>query len=403
MALYAYEAFSKDGKRIRGTMDAASINSVKESIVRQGLLPITIALASPEEQLSFWERVFGSAVPVKEVILFTKQFAVLLKSGVPLMQALELLIEQFEGSMRTILVRVKDHIKEGGLLADGLSKYPQVFDNVYVQLVRAGESSGKLEIILEHLNRYLERNEVISLQIKKATRKPFNTLILAIIVVTILLIFVVPQLAETFAEQGKSLPLPTTILIWLSNFVRHYYVIMIGIIGTVFVVFKYWASTIHGKHTIDMVKIKVPLVKYITKTRAVVQFSYTLGMLIEAGVNLPEALDIVCNIIDNSILAQALRGAKDKIVKQGKITEYLRQTNMFPPIAIYLIKTGEDSSQLGSMLLMVAHNYEVELGDLIDDLLEKLDPLLQSVMFFIVGFIVMAIALPIMKMGEGIE
>ncbi len=403
MALYSYEAFSRDGKRIHGKMDAASSSSVKEQLTRQGMLPIAISLAITSADESFISNLFRARISKKDLVIFTKQLAVLLKSGIPVMQAFELLIEQFEGQMKSILVSIRDHLKEGGLLADALLKYPDVFDKVYVQLVRAGESSGKLEIILEHLNSYLERNEQTALQIQRATRKPLNTLGLAIIVVSVLLIYVVPQLSETFAQQGRALPVPTTILIALSNFVVHWYVLLAVLILGVIASFKLWARTTHGKHTLDSIKIKLPLVKYITKTRAVVQFSYALGMLIDAGVNLPEALDIVCNIIDNSILSDSLKSAREKIVKQGKITEYLKQTNMFPPVAIYLIKTGEESSQLGQMLLMVAHNYEVELSDLVDNLIEKLDPIMMVFMSSIVGFIVMSIMLPIMQMGQGLE
>lgn len=400
MALYSYEAFSKDGKRVRSTIDAPSISAVKEQLSKQGLLIISIKQTSADAQIGIWQRLMGTRVSTKEVILFTKQLAVLLRSGVPLMQAFELLIEQFEGAMRTIVVQLRDHVKEGGVLADGLSRYPQTFDNVYIQLVRAGESSGKLEVILEHLTSYLQRNELTTMQIQKATRKPLNTLVLALIVVTFLLTNVVPQLAETFSEQGQKLPLPTRMMMGMSTFVIHYYLLLIVLIVGTVIGYMYWSKTISGKRAIDTIKIRLPLIKYITKTRTVVQFSYALGMLIDAGVNLPEALDIVCNIVDNTILSEALMSAKDKIVKQGKITEYLKQTNIFPPIAIYLIKTGEESSQLGSMLLMVAHNYEVELTDLIDNLIEKIDPIMTTGMSIVVGFIVMAIALPITQMGQ---
>ncbi|MDP3889129.1 MAG: type II secretion system F family protein [bacterium] len=400
MALYSYEAFSRDGTKVRGVIDAPSVASVKDQLSRQGFFPTKIELAKEEARYGFFRRLFMRGVTAKNKILFTKQMAILLKSGVPLLDALELLIEQFEGRLRTILVNVKDDIKEGISFADALKKYPKVFDSIYVQLVRAGEASGRLEIILERLTQYLERREEIAKRVRGAMQYPLMQLFVAVGVVIVLLVFVVPQMAESFSEQGKALPGPTQFLISLSNFITSHYLILIGIIIAIVSFYRYWRSTPGGARRMDKIKLRLPLIKYVTKTNAVVQFSYTLGMLMEGGVNLAEALDIVVNIIDNRILADTLSEARDKIVKQGKITQYLKQTNIFPPIAIHLINTGEQSGQLDTMLLTVAHNYETELVELIDGLTAKLDPIMLIVMALVVGFIVMSVALPIMQMGQ---
>jgi type II secretory pathway component PulF len=400
MALYSYEAFSREGKKVRGVIDASSVTSVKDQLTRQGLFPTKIELAKEEARYGFFRRLFMRRITVKDKIIFTKQMAVLLKSGVPLLDALELLIEQFEGRLRAILVGVKDDIKEGVSFADALKKYPKVFDSIYVQLVRAGEASGRLEIILERLTQYLERAEEVTKRVRGAMAYPLMQLTVAFGVVIVLLTFVIPQMAESFAGQGMALPGPTQLLISTSEFVRSHYIILISILIAVIVVYRYWRSTPSGARMMDEIKLRLPLIKYVAKTKAVVQFSYALGMLMEGGVNLAEALDIVCNIIDNRILADTLREARDKIVKQGKITQYLKQTNIFPPIAIHLINTGEQSGQLDSMLLTVAHNYEVELSELIDGLTAKLSPIMLIVMAAIVGFIVAAVALPIMQMGQ---
>lgn len=175
--------------------------------------------------------------------------------------------------------------------------------------------------------------------------------------------------------------------------------ILLAIIGfTSF--YKYWASTKDGARKIDQLKISLPVVKFLAKTNAVVQFSYTLGMLLEGGVNLAEALDIVVSVIDNKILADALQVARDKIVKQGKIAEYLKQTKVFPPIAIYLIETGEQSGQLDTMLLGVASTYEKEVDELVDGLAGIISPAMTIITALLVGFIVMAIMLPMMQMGD---
>lgn len=400
MALFSYEAFSKDGKKVKGVVDAPSANAVKELLTKQGLFPIKIEAAKEEARLGIIQRLFMRGVSTKNKILFTKQLAVLLKSGVPLLQALELLTEQVEGRLRVILVTVKDDVKGGTSLADALAKYPKVFENIYIQLVRAGEASGKLEVILERLTSYLERREQVSKKIRSALQYPIMQLVIALGVVVLLLTYIVPQMTETFVAEGKELPFSTEILITISNLLINHYLIILIVTIIAIVIFRYWKSTQWGARMYDAIKLRLPIIGYLTKTSAVVQFSYTLGMLLEGGVNLAQALDIVVAIIDNRVLAYELAQARDKIIKQGNIAQFLQQTGMFPGIAIYLIRTGEQTGQLDAMLLTVAQNYEVELTDLADRLTGLLGPIMLVVMAVIVGFIVMSVALPIVQMGE---
>ncbi len=219
-------------------------------------------------------------------------------------------------------------------------------------------------------------------------------------VVIILLTAVVPQLQGLFEAQGENLPTTTKIMLAVSEAVKHYFLVIILVAIIVIGGLQYWLRTKSGAYLLDKIKLKMPVVKYVTKTNAVVQFCYTLGLLIESGVNLAESLDIVVKIIDNRVLSEALNEARDKIIKQGKIAQYLKQTNVFPPIAIYLIRTGEETGELGSMLLTIAKNYEVELGELIDSATGMLGPIMLVVMALVVGFIIMAIAGPIMQGGQ---
>ena len=400
MALYSYQALAKDGKRSRGVIDAPSIDSVKQQLARKGLYPIAISPAKEGAQQNFLTRIFSRSVKTKEKILLTKQLAILLQAGVPLLQAFELLIDQFQGKMRALLVNIKDDLTEGISLADALEKYPKVFETIYIQLVRAGEASGRLEIILERLKDYLERREEINARVKGALQYPLIQLVVAGIVVSVLLTFVVPQMAANFSSQGQTLPWPTQFIITISDFFVDHYILLIAFVITFFFGFSYWKSTASGKYTLDKIKLKTPFIRFLTKTNAVVQFSYALGMLLEGGVNLAGALDIVVAVIDNQILATALRQARENIIKEGKIAQYLEQTKMFPPIAIYLIKTGESSGQLDKMLLTVAQTYEKEVGAIVDKLTGFIGPVMLVVMALIVGFIVIAIALPIVNQAN---
>ncbi len=399
MALYSYQAYTKDGKRTTGILDAPSQEAVRQQLVRTGMYPSKIELAkSQSETLPWYKSIFTPSISLKDKILFTKQLAVLLKSGVPLLQAIELLVEQFEGTLRSILISIKDGIKEGKSFADGLSRYPKVFDTIYIQLVRAGEASGKLETILLRLVDYMEKRAALVKKVKAALSYPLMQLGVIVLVVVALVTFVIPKLAETFTSQGNALPLPTRMLMGLSDIFRSYYLLIIGTIICIVFSYRFWSKTPSGARTIDKIKLKIPVIRFFTRMGAVVQFSRTLGLLIESGVNLSESLDIVVKIIDNRILKDALNEARDKIIKQGKITEYLKQTNIFPPIAIYLLKTGEESGQLDFMLLTVAKNYEDDLADFSDNLSAALEPVMLIIMAVVVGFIVLSIVMPMTNM-----
>lgn len=400
MALYFYQALSKDGKKITGHLDAATSAQVREYLAKLNYFPISIAVVAPDSAISWWRKLFVKKVTTKELVLFTKQLGILLKSGVPLLQALELLVDYFQGQLHTVLVSVKDDIKEGVSFAAALGKYPKIFNNIYVQLIKSGEASGKLDYILEHLTGFIEEQEKTKKAVSSAMRQPIIQLVMSFAVVCVLLYFVVPSMAQTFSSSGRELPTPTAILMSISGFFVSYFVWVIVVIALVVGAFIYFKSTPFGAYTLDKIKLKIPLVSYFARTQAVVQFSQTLGMLLQSGVNLAEALDIVVNIIDNRVLSKALSEARDKIIKEGKITQYLSRTGIFPPIAIYLINTGEQSGQLDTMLLTVASNYQEDAKELLDSLIAKLGPLMMIVVAAIVGFIVISIALPMADMVD---
>lgn len=401
MALFSYQAFSKVGKKVSGTLDAPSLGSARELLQQQGFFPISIVSThKAAAQENFIRRFFQTSIPLKEKLLFTKQLAVLLRSGIQLVHALELLSEQFEGKMNRIIVTIKDGIKEGQSLADGLKQYPYVFENIYVQLVRSGEASGKLEVILERLTHYLERQGELQVKVSSALRGPLIQLGLILAVSCALMVLVVPQLASTFEGLGMELPLPTRMVIGFSNFIINHYLVLVGIIGSVVLSYLYWASTASGSLIIDKVKLRLPVISLFTRTGAIVQFCGTLGMLLEGGVNLPEALDIVVSIVDNRVLKKSLKEAREKIIKQGQMAQYLKQTGIFPPMATYLINTGEQSGKLDSMLLLVGSTNEKELEEFADNLTVLISPVMTVITSVIVGFIVLSIMLPMSQMNQ---
>ena len=324
----------------------------------------------------------------------------LLRSGVPLVDSLELLTEQFEQPFQGILIAVKEGVRSGEPLAAQLASHPAAFSNIYVQLVKAGEASGKLDQILLRLLDYLQRASETQKKVKKAMSKPLGMLGMIGAIVSLMLGFVVPRMSAMFTKTGQTLPGPTQLLLSLSGFLTdHYMFLIIGSIVS-FVLFSKWKATPAGVRTLDELTLKLPVISYFAKTKAVVQFSQTLGMLMESGVNLAEALDIVCNIVENKVLTQKLQEARDNIIKEGKIARYLSATGLFPKMASYMISTGEESGKLAEMLLTVGRDYDTELAELTDSLTSKIDPIMTAVVGGIVLFIVAAIFLPMLQMGD---
>jgi len=400
MSLYNYDSFNRRGARVTGTIDAPSMQSAKEILQGQGLMPTKIVEVSAEKTGFSFAGFFEKKVAPQTVILFTKQLAVLLKSAVPLLQAIELLIEQFDGRFKRILINIKDGLKSGESLAKELSKYPKIFSNIYIQLVRAGEATGKLDTILMRLTSYLERSLETKKSIKKALTYPIGMMGFSLLVVVGLLTTLVPRMKGMFEKMGKQLPAPTQVLIAISDFFLNNLVFLgLGLVVLI-IAFTYWRSTPGGKYKLDELFLKLPIVSYFSATKAIAQFSKTLGMLLESGVNLSDALDIVCNIVDNKVLTQKLNEAKDKIIKEGKIAKYLKETGIFPNIASYMISTGEQSGKLAEMLLTVGEDYDNELKERSEGLTAAISPIMTIVLAVVVGFVILSIFLPIMDMSN---
>ena len=398
MALFYYQAVTREGKKVSGHLDASTVQGVREKLSSKGLYTTKVEISSSETSIVPWyQRFLRKQVSLKDKIFFSKQLRVLLKSGIPLVQALDLLIEQTTGPLERVIITMRDGIKEGKSLADGLARYPDTFDSIYIQLVRAGEATGNLEPILHRLTDFLERRDELQKKITGALRYPLIQLVVIALVVVGLLTFVVPQIATVFQGQNVTLPWPTRLLMSASDFLRNHYFILLAIFAALVGLFFFWKSTPKGAYQFDKWKLKMPIVGYFARTGAIVQFCNTLGMLVEGGVNLAESLNIVTKIVDNRVLRDALEKAKENIIKQGKIAQYLKEAEVFPPVAIHLINTGEQSGELGSMLLTVGKYFEDDLRERSDGLAAMLGPIMLGVMFVVVGFVIAAVLLPIQQ------
>ncbi len=400
MPTFKYQAFDHNGKIVSNQVEAASSAELKESLKNQNLLVFKIFQPTDSSFLSRFLEMFEATISTKTKIQFTNQLSILLKAGVPLLEAFSLLSQQFEGSFKKILKKIMDDLKEGLSLATSLEKHPKIFPNIFTQLVKAGEASGNLEIVLDRMTTFMERSEEISGSFQKAMRQP---IIMGIMIIGVFLgavLFIIPTMGKTLGQIGKELPPITQFLMDMSDFLKLYGILIAIGIAILAVLFLRWKSTEKGRVTYHSILLKIPKISDLAKSKAVVQFSQTLGMLMEAGVNLSLALDIVNNIVDNAILSQTLKYAREEIIKEGKIAKHLNNTNMFSPVSNYMIKTGEESGNLAQMLTKVGNDSEIELTEAIDNLLAAVNPVMTMMIALVVLFIMLAIFLPIMQISD---
>lgn len=400
MAFFIYQAFSKEGKKVSGKIEAKNIQAAKSELVKNGLYPIFVVLENQNEKKhNFIESLFIPTVSLKDKIFFTKQLVMLLKSGIALTEGLNLMVNQSPAYMRQMIAKMRDELKEGESFATVLSYYPKSFSNLYIQLVRAGEASGQMEKVLLRLADFLEEEAEFNETVNKALQGPMIQLLLVVVVALGLLTFIVPKLIEVFESMGnKDLPLLTKIVIAISNFIVNHYIFLTAIIFSVISIYTAWSQTTTGKYIIDSIKLKIPLINYFNRTIAVVQFSQTLGLLLESGVNIAEALNIVVQIVDNQVLVSMLKSAKENILKEGRVTDYLKKTELFSSVDIHLINTGEHSGTLDSMLVQVGKYNQDDLRQYSFQLTSILNPMATTLLAVVVGVILAAVMGPIMNM-----
>ena len=405
MAFFWYQAFSKEGKKISGLIEASNHQMVREKLLSKNLYVISVILKSnTEEDEGFFKNLFQKTLSLKDKIFFTKQLSVLLKSGIALTDALNLMIDQSPNYMKNMIIKMRDELKEGSSFAQVLEYYSKSFPPLYIQLIRAGEASGGMEKILLRLANFLEEQEKFNNSVLSAVRGPLLQLALVFIIAGGLLTFIVPKIADSFLNLGKkSLPKITEIVLNISKFLINHYLILIIFFILIILSYTAWQQSKSGKYIIDKIKLKIPLINYFTKGLAIVQFSQTLGLLLESGVDISEALDIVSQIVSNQILINELQIARSNIIKQGKVAEYLKKTKLFSAVDIHLIETGEQSGTLDSMLIQVGNYNQDNLKEFSEGLTALLNPLTMIILGLVVGTIIMAVMAPLSDLSSSMS
>lgn len=395
--MFAWEGMDKNGKRVKGEMSGTSDALVKAVLRRQGVNPLKVRKKS--------KPLFGSGkkrIKSKDISVFSRQLATMMSSGVPLVQAFEIIGRGHENAgMQDLVLGIKNDVEAGGTLADALAKRPLYFDELYVNLVAAGEHAGILETLLQKIATYKEKTETLKGKIKKAMFYPIAVIVVAFIVTAILLIFVIPQFEELFRGFGADLPAPTQFVLHLSEiFQNWWWAIALGIAGTVYGIFEARRRNKKVAHFIDRILLKIPLVGDILNKAAIARFARTLSTMFAAGTPLVEAMVSVAGASGNIVYQEAIMEMRDEIATGTQLQTAMRDQQLFPNMVIQMVAIGEEAGSLDQMLGKVADFYEEEVDNAVDSLSSLLEPLIMVFLGVIIGGLVISMYLPIFQMGK---
>lgn len=410
MPVFEFKGFDGAGKNVKGLRDADTIKALRALLKKEGILATEVkesgkateakkkdgktGLLDREVEISFLQ-----GVSIEDLALATRQLATLLQAGVPMVDSLAALIDQTENkALKRVLSKVKTDVNEGISLGDSMAKH-KTFDHIFVNMVRAGESSGTLDVVLERLADFKEGQAKIQGEIMGALMYPMIMVFVGVINISILFTVVVPRITKIFDHAKVQLPLQTRILMFISSSVRDYWwLILIVLAGSIFL-FLRWKGSEKGRAQWDALVLKIPVFGSVLRMIAVSRFSRTLGTLLSSGVSLLTALDIVKNVVDNTKIKGAIEVARDAIREGEDIAAPLKRSGQFPPMVIHMIAIGEKSGQLEQMLNRVAIAYEQRTDVRLKSLMALLSPLLILAMGGAVGFIVFSILTPILQMN----
>jgi type IV pilus assembly protein PilC len=393
---YKYRGTKRDGSSTSGVMTAANKTELATILKRQQITPTKMS----EKGKEFNIPTFGSGVNAKELAIFTRQFSVMIDAGLPLVQCLEILASQQENkTFQKVLTVTRAQVEGGSTLSTAMRSSPKVFDPLYSNMVEAGETGGILDTILQRLSTYIEKNVKLQRAVKSAMVYPIGVLTVAGGVITLLLWKVVPIFATLFAGLGVDLPLPTKIVIALSNFVGSIFGLLIVVAGAAIIVgLKVWYGTPGGKYAIDATILKLPVMGILMRKIAVARFTRTLGTLISSGVPILEGLDITAKTAGNAVVERALFKVRKSLEEGKSLTEPLKESEVFPGMVTQMIAVGEQTGAMDAMLSKIADFYEEEVDAAVKDLLTALEPIMIVFLGLVVGGVVISMYLPLFSL-----
>ncbi len=401
MPIFKWEAETKKGKTIKGELEAVDEKIARLQLRRKNLNVLKIKQKPKDlfENVSFLQ----PKITHKDLVIFTRQFSTMIDAGLPLIQGLTILGDQSENkSLKKVLQQVTKDVEGGSSLADALKKHPQVFNDLYVNLVAAGETGGILDTILQRLAFYIEKAEKLKSRIKGAMTYPAVVVAIAILVVGVIMVFVIPVFKELFESFGSALPAPTQMVVDISDFVKTKILYIILGFGLLIYLFKLYRKSASGRKQTDALALKLPIFGPLLKKVAVARFTRTLGTMITSGVPILDALEIVARTSGNVILEQVIYGVRASISEGQTIADPLSESGVFPPMVVQMIAVGEATGALDTMLEKIAEFYDQEVDVAVDALTSLLEPMLLLFLGGTIGGLVVALYLPIFKMAGAI-
>lgn len=401
MPTFVYEGKSLGGETRKGEIEAANLAGANTALRRQQIIPTSVS--AKKAGGGFQIPGFGGSVGTKEIVIFTRQFATMIDAGLPLVQCLDILSSTQENKFfKKALLDIKASVEGGTTFAEALKKHPKVFDDLYVNLVAAGEVGGILDTILGRLASFMEKTEKIKGKVKGAMSYPAIVLVIAGIVVTVILIYVVPVFTAMFSSFGAQLPGPTQVVVNLSEALKSYwYMFIAGAVGIV-MLYKQIRKNPKGRYITDKIFLMIPAFGPLVRKTAVARFTRTLGTMVSSGVPILEALDICAKTSGNKIIEEAVMKTRTALSQGKTLAEPLGETKVFPSMVVQMIGVGEVAGALDTMLNKIADFYEEEVDAAVEALMAMMEPMLMAFLGVVIGGLVVAMYLPIFKMGEAI-
>ena len=392
---FLWEGTDRNGKKVKGKSLASDEATVRADLRRQGVVPTRIR----KQRQGLFSG--GGKITTADIAIFSRQLATMLAAGIPLVQAFEIVGNGHENAaMQKLILSIKGDVEGGSALAEALAKHPLYFDDLFVNLVEAGEQAGALETLLDKIATYKEKTEAIKKKIKKALTYPAAVLVVAFIVTTILLIFVIPSFEDLFRGFGADLPTFTRMVIDLSAFVRAQGWYLATLIGGAIGAFLYFKKRSRAmRHFLDRIMLKVPIIGPIMQKASIARYARTLSTMFAAGVPLVEAMESVAGATGNIVYEHGVLAIRDEVATGQRLQQAMENTGLFPNMVIQMIAVGEESGSLDEMSAKVADFYEEDVDNAVDNLSSLLEPMIMAILGVLVGGLVVAMYLPIFKLG----
>ncbi len=404
MAVYEYRGLNQAGRDIKGIIDADSPRLARTKLRRSGIFPTEI-LTDRHTKKSVIEGVsigtlFGR-IRIQEISIMTRQMATLVGAGLPIVEALTALIDQTENvRLKKVITQVRESVNEGSSLADAMSRFPKVFSELYANMINAGESSGALDIVLKRLADFMENQVMLRNKVLSTLSYPIILVIVGIGILSFLLLSVVPKVVGIFDDLEQALPVPTVILIAVTDFLRDYWWVILLVVAGSMLALRQYAVTGKGRQLYNRMILKIPITGKLLRIIVTARFARTLAILLNSGIPLLQSMDIAKAVVNNPVISDAIESANEGIREGESIAEPLRRSKVFPPMVTHMIAVGEKTGELEQMLFKVSEAYENEVETTISRMTSLLGPIVIVVLGGIVLFIVLAILLPMIEMNQ---